>query len=848
MTEALPAGRCPPPSRERYFALANPGPKGQLYRMKCFVAAATGLALATACPAAAAQQVPPPGQAAEALQRALQAQPGLAGQLRSRIAQSGLSPAQVRARLQASGYSATLLDAYLGAAQPGLETPEPGAQELAAIRALGLPEVAIPGDSLPVDTGFVVRVRVDSSLVFGVDVFRRTTTQFLPLLSGPVPPDYRLGPGDNLVLILTGDVESAYTLQVTREGFILIPQVGQVYVANLTLDGLRDVLYARLGRVYSGVRRGASATTRFDVSVANVRAVQVYVVGEVSQPGAYQISSLGTVLTGLYAAGGVTDRANFRRVEVRRAGSPTVTLDLYDYLLRGDTRNDIRVQTGDVIFVPVHGTRAEVRGAVIRPKIYELGPSETLADLLAAAGGFRADAARARVSVERVVPVARRRPDAPPRVVIEVPLGAGGETPPLPVEDGDVVLVDSLGRGRGNYVDIRGSVYQPGRYGLEPGMRLSRLVSLAGGFRPATYAGRAHIERLNLADSTRAMVPVALPADSGAAWPQDPALAEYDIVTIYGRPEMRDSIHVAIAGMVTSPGRFPWRAGMTLRDLVLMARGPRVGAWLLEAEIARMPEDRSRGQMATTIRVALDSTYLFDRDSLGRYLGPPGLPFPGSGAPEVELEPYDNVLILRQPDFELQRTVKIFGEVQFPGTYALRSKDERLADLVTRVGGLTPRAYPEGIRFIRAEGSAGRINIDLPRALDDAGSRDNVILQPGDSVYVPEYQPSVRVVGAVNAPGSVLWRRGAGMGYYISAAGGFARLADQGGASVRQPDGEVQKAGRFLFFRTQPEPGPGSEVTVPLRDATDRTDYVALFGGVAQILASMVAIVVVVTR
>src|SRR2546426_1377123 len=163
------------------------------------------------------------------------------------------------------------------------------------------------------------------STVFGVDVFRRTTTQFLPLLAGPVPSDYKLGPGDQLVLILTGDVELAYTMQVTREGFVLIPQVGQVYVSNLTLNQLYDVLYTRLGRVYSGVRRGAAATTRFDVSVANVRANQVYVVGEVGQPGAYQISSLGTVLTALYAAGGVTERANLRGVEVRRLGHLVAT-------------------------------------------------------------------------------------------------------------------------------------------------------------------------------------------------------------------------------------------------------------------------------------------------------------------------------------------------------------------------------------------------------------------------------------------------------------------------------------------------------------------------------------------
>ena len=250
----------------------------------------------------ATAQLPTPAQAQQLLQ-----QPGLADAIRSRIRDSGLSPDQIRARLRASGYPESMLDSYLDQAGPAGPGTTPGLAELAAIEALGLPPIVLRGSRLPLDTG-LIRTRADTmaepSPVFGVDVFRRTTTQFLPLLAGPVPPDYRLGAGDMLVLILTGDVELAYTLQVTREGFMLIPQVGQVFVSNLTLQQLRDMLYARLGRVYSGVRRGQSATTRFDISVANVRANQIYVVGEVKQPGAYQLSSLATVLTALYAAGG----------------------------------------------------------------------------------------------------------------------------------------------------------------------------------------------------------------------------------------------------------------------------------------------------------------------------------------------------------------------------------------------------------------------------------------------------------------------------------------------------------------------------------------------------------------
>src|SRR6266540_105570 len=459
-------------------------------------------ALVALAPSLAAQNLPPPSQAREALQQAVQQQPGLADVIRARLRQSGMSAEQVRARLQASGYAQILLDAYLGSATPGQAEGIPGQMELNAIDALGL--APIGGQLVTLDTGLIRTPGRAPSDVFGVDVFQRTTTQFLPLLAGPVPSDYKLGPGDNLVLILTGDVELSYSLPVTREGFVLIPQVGQVHVANLTLDQLRDVLYTRLGRVYSGVRRTANATTRFDVTVANVRANQVYVVGEVAQPGAYQISSLGTVFTALYAAGGVTERAKLRGVDVRRLGKTVATLDLYDYLLRGDTRADVRLETGDVIFVPIHESRVRVSGAVLRPAVYETKAGETLADVIRASGGFRPDAALERVKVERILPADARATQTTARVTIDVPM-PGAALPRFALEDGDIVRVDSL---------------------------------------------------------------------EGAA-------EQYTVV---------------ITGMVQQPGNYPWRPGITLRQLMVLARGPRIGVDLREAEIARLPADRSKGQ------------------------------------------------------------------------------------------------------------------------------------------------------------------------------------------------------------------------------------------------------------
>jgi polysaccharide biosynthesis/export protein len=719
------------------------------------------------------------------LQQAIMQNPGLADSLRRRLQGSGLTPEQIRARLAAAGYPAGLLDAYMGATQPGQAGPQPGALELTAIQALGLGPPPVRAESIRVDTG-MIRVRAESlhaeslavgNYVFGVDVFRRTTTQFLPLLAGPVPPDYKLGPGDQLVLILTGDVELSYTLPITREGFILIPQVGQVFVSNLTLDQLRDVLYTRLGRAYSGVARGAGAKIRFEVSVANVRVNQVYVAGEVKQPGAYQISALGTALTALYAAGGVTTRANLRDIAIRRLDKVIAHLDLYDYLLHGNKRDDVRLETGDVVYVPLHGMRAQVVGAVLRPAIYELKPGESLLDVVRAAGGFRQDAALQHVTVHRILPAAVRGTGPFPRAVVDVPLPvATTETRDPP--------------------------------------------------------GTAPDERVN-----GVFVP-ALPLEGG------------DSIVVDSVAPLDSSYFVAIAGAINKPGRFPWREGMTLRDLVHVAGGPKVEAYLKEAEIARMPADRTKGQLAQTVRVPLDSTYLTGRDTVGRYIGPPGPAVTARGTPEVPLQPFDNVLILRQPDFSLPRTVYVVGQAQYPGTYTLTAGNERLADVIDRAGGVTPLAYARGVRFVRVLGNVGRINVDLPRALKDRDSRSNIILQSGDSIEIPEYKPSVQVVGAVNAPGSVLWERGRDLNYYLNAAGGPSWRADKGKVSVRYANGEVQTRHRTLgIFRSDPTPDPGSEVLVPVRDTTARgTDALAVVGALAQLITATATVIIVSRR
>ena len=817
--------------------------------------------LGTSSLSAQVTQTPPPAQAEELLRD----NPELQERLRSRIAESGLTEQQLRERLRAAGYPESVLDQYLpGGAGQGAVTADPQTQ-IDAVRQLGLVGDA-EADSLgmiataqpvqPPDPHLQDSLRADSLglpwtrplEIFGLDVFRRRTTEFRPTLVGPVDPNYRIGPGDRLALILTGEVQRAFSLDVSRDGFIVVPQVGQLYVANLTMRQLEDQLFERLRRVYSGVSRGPDARTQFELTVSRLRNIQVFVTGDVARPGAYQISAAGTALTGLYAAGGPTANGTFRRVEIRRAGQLVDTFDIYDYLLAGANTGAVALQSGDVIFVPVHGNRVDVAGKVVRPAIYELTPDETLRDAIRFAGGFDADALRRRVQIHRILPPSATDSTAGrARVVVDIGADqfAGGVVPAVPMLAGDSLTVFPVTERLRGFVTVRGNVWIPSTVGFTPGMRLSDAIRLAGGPKPDVYLGQILVSRLR-GDSTRVQLRSAF-ADTTGTVTDDIALSEEDEIVVFARTTFRPGLYVVVTGAVRKPGRIAYRAGMTVRDAILLADGLTEDAYLREAEVARVPEDRSTGAIATTIRVPLDSSYLFARSAPGEYAGPPGVDAPAAGAPEVLLQPYDNLLILRQPEWELPRTVKITGQVKYPGPYALRSKTDRLMDIVDRAGGLTREAYTDGVEFYRRQDSAGRIGIDLRTVLRDRGHRDNIILAAGDSIDIPEFDPVVMVRGAVNSPGAVAFRPGRNLDYYVRAAGGYSKAGDKNRAWVMQPNGRKEAVQRrTLLPDTSPEPRPGAEVFVPDRDPSLATPgLVAILGAAAQVLASLVTIIVV---
>ena len=858
----------------------------------CRVAVAGVLAICA--PALSAQQqLPTPDQA----RRILETRPDLIAQLRREIAASGLTPDQIRSRLRAAGYPDDLLDAYLGPRRQGLDSARAeraSVDILDAVAALGITDSAdtselrqllrsrsaaasrdtvrggrlvdstdslLLGDSLggALESNRNARAlsaarrrrsaMADSGFtIFGLSVFNASTTQFDPNLAGPVDASYRLGPGDRIVLILTGDAERSYTLDVTREGFVVVPGIGEIPVANLTLGQLEDVLYPRLGRVYSGLRRGAGATTRFSLNLARLHSNQVFVLGDVDQPGSYRVSSAGTALTALYAAGGPTVNGGMRKVEIRRGGRLVDSLDLYDYFLRADGSHDPRLQSGDVIFVPVHGPRVRVHGEIVRPATYELKRGETLANLLRSAGGFTAEAARRRVQIARILPPSLRDTTDRARVVIDIASEqfASGSGPSYPLEPGDVIRVFAVNERVGRRVTVAGNVWTPGDVGFIPGMRLSDAVRLTGGIKPDAYLGQVLLSRLRSADSSRVQLRTAF-ADSTGRLTDDIPLREDDEIRVFSVSEFRRVEYVAITGAVRRAGRVPYRDGMTLRDLVMLAGGLDERAYLGEAEIARLPASRDGGRLAETQRVPLDSSYLLVREQ-GRFAQQSLTPR-SRATGDVVLAPFDNVLILAQPDWDRPRRVTVTGEVRFPGTYTLTNKQDRLGDVMQRAGGLTRTAYPDGIVFYRREGRVGRVGVDIARVLRDAAYRDNLVLQNGDSIHLPPFSGIVEVQGAVNAPRGVAYVPGADLNYYVRSAGGPSRSADAGRAYVTQPDGSVESAvGKWLRPDDVPVPRPGSVVVVTEKDLTDRTDGVARLAVFAQILGGLVTLAAILRR
>ena len=644
--------------------------------------------------------------------------------------------------------------------------------------------------------------------LFGRKTFREAPLDFAPSTYGPVGADYRLGPGDEVVIQLWGTYDDIITQTITREGYIFLPKVGQVMLASRTREEAKRYLLQRMTPFYEALNYGrADATASLDVSIGRLRGVRVFVLGNVVRPGAYTLSSTSMIFTALYAAGGPDELGNLRDIRLIRGTREVAHLDGYDYLTRGDPSSDVQLEDNDIVYVPSAAGRVLVQGKIQRPAIYDLKAGDTLEDLIAFAGGLTPAARLDQVEVARILPPSERGDTPWVKAFIDVDLALLQDDPNLSfaIYDGDVITVLPVPEDFRDYVVVRGAVWNEGRQQWREGLTLTDAIERAGGLREEAFMNRVEVIRTNPDETTTQISRVLSEAVAGAG-DSNFLLARRDSVRVYSIHDIYPAKYVTIYGEVQEPGQYTLHQNMTVSDLLTRAGGLTKEAWTNWVTVVsmRLADDGSLAEFRER-SVPIDTTYSPLNDQ-SHYL-----------------QDFDQVFVRRRPQWEESRNIAVAGEVLFPGTYSLRFDGERIVEVIERAGGLTQLAYPEGTRFYREFEDAGRINIDLPRALGNSSSDHNLVMQPGDSLYVPPRVSFVTVRGQVGYPSSVMYVRGKKPGYYISQAGGFAEGADRKRVVVTLPNGSTWRPNWFLL--PDPEVEPGSLVFVPIRAETERSTW-----------------------
>lgn len=638
----------------------------------------------------------------------------------------------------------------------------------------------------------------DRKAVFGRNVFNNPRLTFEPNENSATPENYRLGPGDEIIIDIWGENEASLRQEISPEGNIMVSQVGPVYLNGLTIQQANDKIKGVFARKYSGVS-GDNPDSQIRVTLGQIRTIQVNIMGEVQVPGTYRLSSFSTLFHALYRAGGVTDIGTLRNVQVVRDGKPLASADLYKYLFEGKLSDDIRLQEGDVIIVPPYEVMVSIDGNVKRPLYYEMKEGETLSALIDYAGGFAGNAYSKEV---RVV----RKSDRENQL-----FNVGSDKyASYPLEDGDSILVGAILDRFANRVEVRGAVYRPGMYELGDEMQtVKQLIERAEGLKGDAFLNRVLLYR-EREDLTTEVLAVDLKGIINGTQPDIP-LQRNDILEIASILDLEDKGAFTVTGEVVNQGLYPYADNTTIEDIIIQAGGLLDGASTVKVDVSR----RLRDAKATMTTDSLSRLYTFAlKDG-----------FVIEGDSNFYLEPYDVIMVYKSPVYQQQRHVSIKGEVLFAGDYTLAKKNERLSDLVSRAGGFTVEAYLRGAylrrqmnddeRLLREQvlrlsqaGNGGdtiaanrlqlsdtyTVGIELDKALKKPGSDYDLVLREGDELIIPEYETTVKIEGQVLFPNTVSYLKGKKAKYYIAQAGGFANRAKKHKVYIVYMNGTVAKA------------------------------------------------------
>lgn len=691
------------------------------------------------------------------------------------------------------------------------------------------------GTILPTDTAALVKQLMEERehnrrKVFGRDIFNNKDLTFEPNMNIATPQNYRLGPGDAVIIDIYGASQKTVQSTVSPDGEVTIEGFGPVQVSGLTVAQANARLRSTLGSRYS--------SSKIKLTVGQTRTIMVNVMGEVKAPGTYTLSAFATVFHALYMAGGTNELGTLRNIKVYRNSKLVSNVDIYDYILNGKLTGNVRLADNDVIVVGPYDCLVNITGKVKRPMYYEMKPNESIASLLKYAGNFTGDAYKKAVRVNR-------------KTGKEYSVFNVGEFDfsSFHIADGDSVSVDSVYPRYANTVELKGAVFRPGMYNLGEQVNSVRsLIEHADGLLESAFTGRAVIHRMK-EDRTLEVVSVNLGAvlDGSAA---DVPLKENDVLLVATKQEMMTERTITIRGEVQFPGVYKYADNETLEDFVVQAGGLTDKASTINVSVSRRVNDakalRPDSIIARNYTLALKDGLIAD------------------GTPGFVLMPFDEVYVTKSPAYVEQQNVSVEGEVLFPGTYSLTKRNLRVSDLFKKSGGSNDLAYLKGARLMRraneveklrmqavlkmqkeeqqknllelaassnngssvqqaAEGAKKAniakfevpneypVGIDLVEAIKNPGSDADIVLREGDRLIVPQYNGTVKINGAVMYSNTVAYEKGKSVAYYVDQAGGFASDAVKRRAYIIYMNGKVAKVGHGAKVQ------PGCEIVVPAK-------------------------------
>ncbi|MFQ6677654.1 MAG: SLBB domain-containing protein [Fidelibacterota bacterium] len=668
---------------------------------------------------------------------------------------------------------------------------------------------------------------------FGYKMFQRDPAIFQGSELGAVDPGYNIGPGDEIIIMLWGETQFREIFSVDREGFIFIPEAGQVFVNGLTMKRLESKLFNVLSQKYSSLVRanGGKPTTFLDVSLGNLRPIRILVVGEVDQPGAYQVGPATTIFTSLYYFNGPTNLGSLRNIQLIRNGHAMASIDFYDYLLSGKKINDLRLQLDDTVFLPPRGKTVTIRGEIKRPAIYELKENEGLLNLITIAGDFTSKAYLDRIQIDRIVPSDQRELLGMDRMLLDVSIhDLKTKSTDMELMDGDTINIFSVQTLIGNYVDISGNVYRPGRFEYTEKLNVYDLVEMADGLVEDTYLDMAHLIRRN-DDLTKEILEFNLGNAINQAEMDNLELQPFDSLVVFNKNKVFNIFKtVAVTGAVKYPDRYNYYEGMTINDLLIQAGGFAENVYRAKLEIMRVnPDSTNKNEFGYTLEIP-------------EFLAIEELQQNDGNSPMNKLHPYDVVFVRPDPYFKLDQNVEVTGAVVYPGKYALASANDFISDLIQRAGGFYDDAYPEASSLNR---DSIEVNIDLNKIMEQPGSSIDFTLLAGDVIHVSKHPNMVYVHGEVNNPGAFKYKSGKSVKDYINEAGGLTSDADKNGISIRYPNGEGNEVKRLWL---SPPVMDGSIITISTytRERVDKTELAkeitAIIANLAQVITTIIII------